>query len=128
MLDTQVETRLAAQLGAVPGLVANVSQTIAAALTYVCACCYPEQVILFGSRARGDAQPTSDIDLLVVLPDRVGLAGAWDCALRAVATLSPPVDIVVTTSEEMRWRSHLPFFVHHYASTEGVVLYERAGT
>lgn len=30
---------------------------------------HPEQVWLFGSRARGDAQPGSDWDLLVVVPD-----------------------------------------------------------
>lgn len=29
----------------------------------------PEQVWLFGSRARGDARPTSDWDLFVVVPD-----------------------------------------------------------
>jgi predicted nucleotidyltransferase len=29
----------------------------------------PVQIILFGSRARGDAKPNSDVDLLVVLPD-----------------------------------------------------------
>jgi len=29
----------------------------------------PFQIWLFGSRARGDAQPSSDWDLLVVLPD-----------------------------------------------------------
>lgn len=30
---------------------------------------HPEQVWLFGSRARGDARPTSDWDLLVLVPD-----------------------------------------------------------
>lgn len=30
---------------------------------------HPEQVWLFGSRARGDARPGSDWDLLVVVPD-----------------------------------------------------------
>lgn len=30
---------------------------------------HPEQVWLFGSRARGDATPSSDWDLLVVVPD-----------------------------------------------------------
>jgi len=29
----------------------------------------PEQVYLFGSRARGDANPDSDYDFMVVLPD-----------------------------------------------------------
>ncbi len=31
-------------------------------------CFHPLRIILFGSWARGDAQPGSDIDLLVVLP------------------------------------------------------------
>ncbi|MFZ4703922.1 MAG: nucleotidyltransferase domain-containing protein [Candidatus Methylumidiphilus sp.] len=26
----------------------------------------PEQIILFGSRARGDARPDSDVDLLII--------------------------------------------------------------
>ncbi|MCB9743525.1 MAG: nucleotidyltransferase domain-containing protein [Alphaproteobacteria bacterium] len=29
----------------------------------------PVKILLFGSRARGDARPDSDFDLLVVLPD-----------------------------------------------------------
>ena len=27
----------------------------------------PEQIILFGSRARGDARPDSDVDLLIIV-------------------------------------------------------------
>lgn len=29
----------------------------------------PQQIVLFGSHARGDAEPDSDIDLLVVMPE-----------------------------------------------------------
>jgi uncharacterized protein len=32
-------------------------------------CLRPEEIWLFGSRARGDARPDSDFDILVVLPD-----------------------------------------------------------
>jgi predicted nucleotidyltransferase len=28
----------------------------------------PEKIILFGSHARGDAKPDSDVDLLVIMP------------------------------------------------------------
>ncbi len=30
---------------------------------------HPDEVILFGSRARADAGPESDVDLLVIVPD-----------------------------------------------------------
>ena len=32
----------------------------------------PEQVILFGSRARGDAEPDSDVDLIVIEAEPFG--------------------------------------------------------
>lgn len=38
-------------------------------LDHIRAVYHPEQVWLFGSRARGDATPSSDWDLLVVVPD-----------------------------------------------------------
>jgi uncharacterized protein len=50
---------------------------------------HPEAVWLFGSRARGTAEPDSDWDLLVVVPDAVAESGAtdpmvaWDLRMRA---------------------------------------------
>ena len=38
----------------------------------------PDGVWLFGSRARGTAQPESDWDLLVVVPDAIAERGATD--------------------------------------------------
>jgi len=55
---------------------------------------HPLEVWLFGSRARGDARPESDWDLVVVVPDGtreelLDLNGAW---LR-VCDLNLPVDL-----------------------------------
>lgn len=36
----------------------------------------PEQIILFGSRARGEARPDSDVDLLVIEREPFGKTGA----------------------------------------------------
>ena len=36
---------------------------------------HPRQIILFGSAARGDMGPQSDIDVLVVVPDGTHCAG-----------------------------------------------------
>jgi uncharacterized protein len=48
----------------------NDVRTILAELRTLLACCYGERLkrlVLFGSQARGDAEPGSDIDVLVVL-------------------------------------------------------------
>ncbi len=58
-----------------------------------------EEIWLFGSCARGDAQPGSDLDVLVVLPDDHGLARPTLECYRAIQRLHSgvPVDVVATT-------------------------------
>jgi len=88
---------------------------------------HPEQVILYGSVARGEDGPNSDIDLLVVLPDlgvrpRHELMG-W---LSGIATIGASVDIVVTDPAEIeRWRDVIGSAVY-WPLREGRVVYERA--
>lgn len=45
-----------------------------------------KRVILFGSRARGDAREDSDVDLLLVLPDGADWIQAGLAAYKAVPT------------------------------------------
>ena len=45
----------------------------------------PERVILFGSRARGDARPDSDIDLLIIEAEPFGSGSLNHVAARACA-------------------------------------------
>ncbi len=47
----------------------GVDKAVAALLERIVPALAPEAVYLFGSRARGDASPDSDFDLLVVVPD-----------------------------------------------------------
>lgn len=68
----------------------------------------PEQIWLFGSRARGGARPLSDWDLLVVVPDdatddETDPVQAW----RAVRDLRIPADVIpVRRSEFEEARDH----------------------
>jgi predicted nucleotidyltransferase len=65
---------------------------------------HPEQIILFGSHARGDARPDSDIDLLVVLAFE-GSARDTRLAIReALHDIPVSVDILVTRPEDFAWR------------------------
>ena len=72
-----------------------------------------QRIVLFGSRARGDAAPDSDIDLLLVLADLAAI-GALDEAIdRVMSELSLKHDTVLSASiatEEEIEHDDLPLF------------------
>lgn len=86
---------------------------------------HPQQIILFGSYARGTADEHSDVDLLVVgsfQGNRRMLTVEMDRALRG---LNFARDIVVLSPEEFETDRHIPGTLARPASREGEVLYER---
>ena len=85
----------------------------------------PLRIILFGSWARGDARPDSDIDLLVVLPHVENKRRAAVEILRALNGLPLSKDVVVTTPEEIAARGNVIGDVLRPALREGRVVYER---
>jgi predicted nucleotidyltransferase len=86
---------------------------------------HPLRLILFGSYARGDATPKSDIDLLVVLPQVADKRRAAVEIRRTLADFPVCKDIIVTTPEEIARRGDLVGTVLRPALREGKVLYER---
>jgi predicted nucleotidyltransferase len=84
----------------------------------------PERIILFGSYARGDATPDSDVDLLVVLPHK---GKGWRRAAEIRSRLRPdfPLDLLVRTPEEISKRlAEGDPFIGELAE-KGEILYER---
>jgi uncharacterized protein len=86
----------------------------------------PETVFLFGSRARGDADDTSDWDLFVVLPDDAAPGIATPSALRrAAATAELPVHAVACRRGVFEAKRNDPNSLSHDVARDGVVLYQR---
>ena len=85
----------------------------------------PDQIILFGSHARGTANPNSDIDLLVVLPVS-GSKRAKQVEMRVVLRdIRVPKDIIVATPEEVARQRNIVGTIIKPALQEGKVLYDR---
>lgn len=86
---------------------------------------HPDRIILFGSHARGDAGPDSDVDLLVVAPVE-GLRHKRQIQIRvALHDIHVPKDIIVTTPEDFEWRKEIPGTIEYPAAREGKVVYAR---
>ena len=89
----------------------------------------PEQVILFGSRARGDAREDSDVDLVVVEAEPFGQdRSRYQEAVRLYKVLAGSgvsKDILVYSRDDVEyWRDSLNHVLAR-ALREGRVLYER---
>lgn len=88
------------------------------------AACDPAQVILFGSVARGDDGPDSDIDLLLVFSVLGHSArGQLLSRLRRAVTLPIAVDLHLTDEPTLAHRRHIVGAVEEAAATEGQVVY-----
>ena len=90
----------------------------------------PEQIILFGSRARGDAREDSDVDLIVVEAKPFGQARSRrresTRILLALFDFEIPIDILLYSRDEIAyWRDSLNHVLAR-AVREGRVLYERS--
>lgn len=59
---------------------------------------HPLRIILFGSAARGDMTPDSDVDVLVVMPEGTNRLDATEELHLRMLGLKLPVDILVTTA------------------------------
>jgi uncharacterized protein len=89
----------------------------------------PERIILFGSHARGDAGPDSDVDLLVIEQEPFGKMRSRrrEAALlwRVLARFPVSKDILVYSQKEAAEWKGSPGHVVAQALREGRVLYER---
>ena len=88
----------------------------------------PLRIVVFGSYARGDSRPGSDLDLLVVLPEVVDKRETAVRMRRALADLPVPKDVLVTTPPEIERRGDSTWHVVGIALQEGETVYEKTGS
>lgn len=87
----------------------------------------PRRVILFGSAARGEAGPDSDLDLLVIVdddtpPEKLTARAGWE-ARRSYSR--SPVDVIPCRERTYREEADIVGTLPYAAAREGVVVYER---
>ncbi len=83
----------------------------------------PDKIILFGSYAYGTPNANSDVDILVIMPARH--QGSKAGRIRWEVPAPFPMDLIVRTPEELRWRLAEGDSFHTEIVTKGKVLYEK---
>lgn len=102
-----------------PETIDFVRQTIVEAI-------HPQKIILFGSHARGDAKPDSDLDLLIIHNSPRSNRQIRRQIDRFFLHRRFGLDLLVRTPAEVRRNlaDNNPFYTKHIFG-EGIVLYER---
>lgn len=100
------------------------SQMLAKVVQEIVESAHPERIILFGSAARGDMGPDSDLDLLVVVPDQTEncLSTAQEI-YHCLRDLPYAKDILVVKASDFQRHRDNPFLIYHTAVTTGKELF-----
>jgi len=85
------------------------------------------KVILFGSYAKGEETPDSDIDLCVLTPvkGRRPIELMSDFRLKLLGVKTMPLDLLAYNQDEFYSNAERPTSFHHDIVENGVLLYER---
>jgi predicted nucleotidyltransferase len=83
----------------------------------------PDRIILFGSAARGEMGPSSDLDLLVIKGGKFNRWRLTTAIYRHLRGKGAAVDVVVVTPEEVERYGASPYLVIRAALEEGQVVY-----
>lgn len=82
-----------------------------------------QRIVVFGSRARGNHRPDSDVDIMVIM-EGGGSAGTRAVKVgRALRGIGVPTDIVVYTPKEYQRYRRWPSSIAAIADREGIVLH-----
>jgi len=84
---------------------------------------HPLKIILFGSHARGKANPQSNIDVLVVMPEGIHCRRTAQLLYRQIRGLGIPFDILVTTPSTLEKHKDNVGLIYRTILKEGREIY-----
>ncbi|NQS97948.1 MAG: nucleotidyltransferase domain-containing protein [candidate division Zixibacteria bacterium] len=84
---------------------------------------HPLQIILFGSAARGEMSPDSDIDLLVVMPNGTHRRNTARYLYQYLPVISISYDIIVATTIDLEKHKDNIGLIYYYILKEGKSIY-----
>jgi len=80
---------------------------------------HPLRIILFGSAARGEMGPDSDVDLLVVMPEGTHRGHTAKRIYLSVRRAGIPFEVVVATPSDLEKHRDTPGLVYREVAREG---------
>jgi len=83
----------------------------------------PVRVVLFGSAARGETGPDSDVDLLVVMPEGTHRRHTAQHLYKTVRGVGVPFDVLVATPSDLEKYRDNPGLVYKTILEEGRTVY-----
>ena len=84
---------------------------------------HPRRIILFGSAARGQAGPRSDLDVMVVMPEGVHRRRTAQDIYQRLSGIGVSVDLVVATESDLRKHKNTIGLIYRTVLREGRQLY-----
>ncbi len=84
---------------------------------------HPLRIIVFGSAARGEAEPDSDLDMLVVMPEGTQRRQTAQRLYRNIRGIGVPFDILVATPADLEEHKHNVGLIYHAILREGKEVY-----
>ena len=98
-------------------------KTLADIVRRVVEAAQPDKIVLFGSAARGEMGPDSDVDLLVIKGGKFDRARVTTAIYRQMYGADAAVDVIVVTPEEVERYRNTHCLVICPALREGKVVY-----
>jgi predicted nucleotidyltransferase len=84
---------------------------------------HPLRIILFGSAARGDVGPHSDLDVMVIMPDGTHRRHTAQDIYVSLIGIGVPVDVVVATPRDLEKHKNTIGYIYRTVLREGRELY-----